>query len=110
MQTTTILDDLRLMSSGDAFLWAINEAHDSALFQVTAAADPHVIDSACARIERGGPSLFLWWDGSALATMADAEEAAFVAQDRIAELRQVVKFQEIQQVASVDSAYLANLA
>jgi hypothetical protein len=72
---------------GDCFLWILQET-GTHLIHATESLDPMKVElCVCSLDKHLGPSRFFWWDGSELAEMADAEEACFVLEDKLAEQR-----------------------
>jgi hypothetical protein len=75
------------LGPSDAFLWVLREAGTTLLI-AKPDLDPIVVESRLANLERvAGPCRFFWWDAGELSELGDAEEAAYVLEDRVREMR-----------------------
>lgn len=74
------------MGSDEPFLWILREA-GTTLLRPSTTLDPLVVQSRLYGLERARTCLFFWWNGDRLEELSDAEEACFVVQDHVMELR-----------------------
>lgn len=83
-----IVARLRAVSAGRSFLWA-SSGGASLLVEITADTDVGGVTNELAAFERAHPegARFVFWNGSFVAMPGDAEEASWLSEIRVRDLR-----------------------